>query len=324
MNFWYAALRPVPRRGARPPGAQRRVRRQRRQLPRRQRATTRPTPRSRFARKLRHHLPVDHGRRTTAPCSSPSPGTVPPNAVPTTLVLDKEGRVAARILGQVQDASILDTLIRDAIAEEPSVNPSARSSSAASCSSPCPSPCSPGWCRSPRRACCRSFPATSATSAASTVDDGEPGGPPAAAARRRAVRARLQRRLRAHRRARRHRRACCSMQWQDLITRIARRRRHPHGPRLHRPVHASCSAPSSRSGSPRPASPAPRCSASCSASAGRPASARPSSPSRRSASTAGSAGRGALLGARLLPRPRHPVPARRARVRAGSPARSHG
>ncbi|MBG6237309.1 thiol-disulfide isomerase/thioredoxin [Mycetocola sp. CAN_C7] len=44
-------------------------------------------------------------------------GTVPPKAVPTTLVLDKDGRVAARILGQLKDASILDTLIRDAIAE---------------------------------------------------------------------------------------------------------------------------------------------------------------------------------------------------------------
>ncbi len=44
-------------------------------------------------------------------------GTVPPKAVPTTLVLDKDGRVAARILGQLKDASILGTLIRDAIAE---------------------------------------------------------------------------------------------------------------------------------------------------------------------------------------------------------------
>lgn len=44
-------------------------------------------------------------------------GSVPPKAVPTTLVLDKEGRVAARILGQVKEASILDTLIRDTIAE---------------------------------------------------------------------------------------------------------------------------------------------------------------------------------------------------------------
>lgn len=38
---------------------------------------------------------------------------VPPNAVPTTLVLDKQGRVAARILGQVKDASILKTIIED-------------------------------------------------------------------------------------------------------------------------------------------------------------------------------------------------------------------
>ncbi|SMQ57774.1 TlpA disulfide reductase family protein [Agreia sp. VKM Ac-1783] len=44
-------------------------------------------------------------------------GEVSPNAVPTTLVIDKEGRVAARILGQVSEPSILDTLIRDTIAE---------------------------------------------------------------------------------------------------------------------------------------------------------------------------------------------------------------
>lgn len=44
-------------------------------------------------------------------------GTVPPKAVPTTIVLDKEGRVSARILGQLKDASILRTLISDAIAE---------------------------------------------------------------------------------------------------------------------------------------------------------------------------------------------------------------
>ncbi|MGO2658464.1 TlpA family protein disulfide reductase [Mycetocola reblochoni] len=44
-------------------------------------------------------------------------GTVPPKAVPTTIVLDKEGRVAARILGQLKDESILDTLIRDTIDE---------------------------------------------------------------------------------------------------------------------------------------------------------------------------------------------------------------
>lgn len=44
-------------------------------------------------------------------------GNVPPNAVPTTIVLDAEGRVAARILGQLQDRTILDTLIRDTIAE---------------------------------------------------------------------------------------------------------------------------------------------------------------------------------------------------------------
>lgn len=44
-------------------------------------------------------------------------GTVAPNAVPTTLVIDKQGRVAARILGQVDSPSALDTIIRDTIAE---------------------------------------------------------------------------------------------------------------------------------------------------------------------------------------------------------------
>ncbi|PPF16914.1 TlpA disulfide reductase family protein [Rathayibacter sp. AY1A7] len=39
------------------------------------------------------------------------------NAVPTTLVLDVDGRPAARILGRVTARSILDTLIADTIAE---------------------------------------------------------------------------------------------------------------------------------------------------------------------------------------------------------------
>jgi peroxiredoxin len=45
-------------------------------------------------------------------------GQVAPNAVPTTLVIDKQGRVAARILGQATAPDILDTLIGDAIAEK--------------------------------------------------------------------------------------------------------------------------------------------------------------------------------------------------------------
>lgn len=40
---------------------------------------------------------------------------VPPQAVPTTIVLDKQGRVAARVLG-VADKSTLDALISDALA----------------------------------------------------------------------------------------------------------------------------------------------------------------------------------------------------------------
>lgn len=45
-------------------------------------------------------------------------GSIPPKAVPTTFVLDKQGRIAARILGQLQERSILDTIIRDLVAEE--------------------------------------------------------------------------------------------------------------------------------------------------------------------------------------------------------------
>ncbi|GAB2853062.1 redoxin domain-containing protein [Microbacterium insulae] len=43
----------------------------------------------------------------------------PIQATPTTLVLDREGRVAARIIGQLASASILSTLVKDAL-EEPS------------------------------------------------------------------------------------------------------------------------------------------------------------------------------------------------------------
>ncbi|MCU1546523.1 MAG: alkyl hydroperoxide reductase [Homoserinimonas sp.] len=45
-------------------------------------------------------------------------GDVPPSAVPTTLVLDKKGRVAARFLGMIEAPSSLDTIIRELVAEE--------------------------------------------------------------------------------------------------------------------------------------------------------------------------------------------------------------
>lgn len=44
-------------------------------------------------------------------------GQVAPNAVPTTLVLDAQGRVAARILGRIVDVSTLEALI-DRVLEE--------------------------------------------------------------------------------------------------------------------------------------------------------------------------------------------------------------
>ena len=45
-------------------------------------------------------------------------GPVPPAAVPTTIVLDQEGRVAARVLGQLTDASILESIIDGILAEQ--------------------------------------------------------------------------------------------------------------------------------------------------------------------------------------------------------------
>jgi thiol-disulfide isomerase/thioredoxin len=44
-------------------------------------------------------------------------GTIAPNAVPTTIVLDRQGRIAARILGGLDGPGILDTLISDTLAE---------------------------------------------------------------------------------------------------------------------------------------------------------------------------------------------------------------
>jgi thiol-disulfide isomerase/thioredoxin len=45
-------------------------------------------------------------------------GPVPPAAVPTTIVLDQEGRVAARVLGQLTEASILESIIDALLAEQ--------------------------------------------------------------------------------------------------------------------------------------------------------------------------------------------------------------
>jgi hypothetical protein len=44
-------------------------------------------------------------------------GTVAPNAVHTTLVIDKQGRVAARFLGAIDGPSSLRTIINDTLAE---------------------------------------------------------------------------------------------------------------------------------------------------------------------------------------------------------------
>ena len=47
-----------------------------------------------------------------------SAGAVAPNAVPTTLVIDRDGRVAARISGRIADTSILAAMIDTVVAEQ--------------------------------------------------------------------------------------------------------------------------------------------------------------------------------------------------------------
>lgn len=44
-------------------------------------------------------------------------GSIPQSAVPVTVVLDRQGRMAARILGGIPQASILQTIVDDVIAE---------------------------------------------------------------------------------------------------------------------------------------------------------------------------------------------------------------
>ena len=44
-------------------------------------------------------------------------GQVAPNSVPTTLVLDQQGRVAARISGVISEPSVLRSMITDVLAE---------------------------------------------------------------------------------------------------------------------------------------------------------------------------------------------------------------
>lgn len=45
-------------------------------------------------------------------------GTVAPSALPTTIVLDAKGRVAARILGAIESASILDAVIKRVVEDD--------------------------------------------------------------------------------------------------------------------------------------------------------------------------------------------------------------
>ena len=63
-------------------------------------------------------------------------GQIPLNAVPTTLVLDAEGRVAHRVLGQLADASQLRTLIEETLAESDAGSSKKSTESAADSTAP--------------------------------------------------------------------------------------------------------------------------------------------------------------------------------------------
>src|SRR5699024_7916430 len=115
-------------------------------------------------------------------------GQVAPNAVPSTLVIDQEGRVAARISGAA-DPSVLRAMIDKVGAEaapttsEPPARPRHWP---APCSRRSPSRREPDWSPSSPRACCPWGPATSATSPGSparappALGGSAPGPPPGA------------------------------------------------------------------------------------------------------------------------------------------------
>ena len=42
--------------------------------------------------------------------ASPCPGTLPPKAIPSTLIIDKQGRVAARVVGAVTERTLVDMI----------------------------------------------------------------------------------------------------------------------------------------------------------------------------------------------------------------------
>lgn len=74
---------------------------------------------------------------TDASATAALQGVVPVNAVPTTVLLDRQGRVAARILG-LADASTLRALVDDLLAEQPTdaASPSSTAAGAAAAAMP--------------------------------------------------------------------------------------------------------------------------------------------------------------------------------------------
>ena len=103
--------------------------------------------------------------------------TLPPTSIPSTLVVDREGRMAARVLGQITETSLRDLVVRDRCGgssgrgrerrDQRWVTRSATPCSRARCSPQCRSRPWRDSCRSCRRACCRWSPAICRTSPAS-------------------------------------------------------------------------------------------------------------------------------------------------------------
>ena len=116
VNFWYAACGPCRAEAPDLEKAYSEVQGVGCRLPRHQHLRRSPRPPPRSPRSTESTYPSLMAAEDGAVKLAFAERT-PINATPTTLVLDGKGRVAARIIGQLPDASVLTSLVRDALGE---------------------------------------------------------------------------------------------------------------------------------------------------------------------------------------------------------------
>lgn len=115
----------VPQGGARPPGLLRGARPAGRAVRRRQRREPNgERPAQQFEEEFGITYPSVYDPKGDALLSFRD--TVPPKAIPSTLVIDREGRIAARILGAIGEASLTD-IVGEIAAETPAAEGTAES-----------------------------------------------------------------------------------------------------------------------------------------------------------------------------------------------------